>query len=81
MMMGDTMGRVIFQKASQEVAPSTWAASYRWEGMALSPEMNNRICSPLFQVRLKILDTMPVRVLTSSSPTPTSSRICSRAED
>ena len=45
-MMGVVMGKVIFQKHSQEVAPSMLAASYILSGMELSPARKIKICTP-----------------------------------
>ena len=44
--IGLIIGKVIFQKFSQAVAPSMLDASYREGAMDCSPARNIRICTP-----------------------------------
>ena len=75
--MGESMGKVIFQKDSQAVAPSIFAASYSAGEMPMMPEMNSRICKPDCQLRSNTPLTMPISVATNSVFMPISSRILS----
>ena len=63
-MNGLTYGKVIFQKYSQAVAPSIWAASLADGGMFWSAARNRSICMPELQTMPKILSvTVEIMVL------------------
>lgn len=66
-MVGETMGKVIFQKISQEVPPSIFAASYMEMGMDWRAVINSSVWMPDFHSREKILSTNPVTKPTRSS--------------